>query len=469
MLANASYRAAIDGFDYEHAMTECGSPAFEPFPFNKPLAFLHIPKTAGASIIQALESYFDDNLIAPPRNLVDFYRLPENCTDYVFFRGHFAGGDIAFLPKGADMFTIVRDPVELVVSMYHYLKRFNLEDWDASWSKQPLGDAMRGEDKGSKKRAAIQAEMCRQHPLPELLDNPELRSWRVFRNVLLNGLGGAKQTLQSTVPASPGSDGLQEQFTHMHEVASGILNHALMVGDQKDLNLALLALAAKRRWPAPPQPPRIHDFGGKTASEAADPDLRARVLSLSPDDFSLYAMANEIAQARLDEIEHELGEPLTIDAVNEQYRNHFFRNAPVTLGFDRDASKAWSGCGWGYREYVNNTIAVRRIADGRAASFLTRVPPDSSDYLLQILVRDAESAEQIEAIEVEVGGRKLPRVAIAWLKDEGVRLQWQVQREIIAGDKGNLELKLINGLEHKEKKLLLRKASFMVWPIAPAN
>ncbi|MEF2232432.1 MAG: sulfotransferase [Pseudodesulfovibrio sp.] len=98
---------------------------------NRPFFFLHIPKTAGTT----LNAILDDNL--PKDRVLDLYTesqhraLAELRYDdlalYRLVRGHVFIADFAEILDGPvpfRVFTFLRDPVQRVISEFHFLKRW---------------------------------------------------------------------------------------------------------------------------------------------------------------------------------------------------------------------------------------------------------------------------------------------------------------------------------------------------------
>lgn len=76
------------------------------------LTFLHIPKTAGTSILDWLRTNKGNS------NIVEWETHPKHSE----------------LPQGNTSFTIVRNPWDRMVSAYHYLKKISLPE-GSSWLK----------------------------------------------------------------------------------------------------------------------------------------------------------------------------------------------------------------------------------------------------------------------------------------------------------------------------------------------
>ena len=89
------------------------------------LYFLHIPKTAGTSLISILDSCydFDPNKIYTPHDWETLLQnIPANLSSYRFLRGHFGYGIFRILQKNPVYVTMLRDPFETVISQYEQFR-----------------------------------------------------------------------------------------------------------------------------------------------------------------------------------------------------------------------------------------------------------------------------------------------------------------------------------------------------------
>ncbi|MDF3352138.1 sulfotransferase family 2 domain-containing protein [Sulfitobacter sp. KE34] len=91
------------------------------------LAFLHIPKTAGTSLVQALSKNFAEDRVMPG-GLV--YELDHHDPAYLrqqydLLYGH-VGMD-ALAPVATQIITLVREPTERIISLYNYWRTIPIE------------------------------------------------------------------------------------------------------------------------------------------------------------------------------------------------------------------------------------------------------------------------------------------------------------------------------------------------------
>jgi len=88
------------------------------------LYFLHIPKTAGTSVISILDSYFkNDQVLRLHAWKYLLPKLPLDFSNYRFVRGHYGIGFYRLLPKKPIYITILRDPKDIIISSYKMIQR----------------------------------------------------------------------------------------------------------------------------------------------------------------------------------------------------------------------------------------------------------------------------------------------------------------------------------------------------------
>ncbi len=88
-----------------------------------PTVFLHIPKTAGQTVHNALSDMFGRDRTSPVRvhsQVADEAR--QFPTGYAFYSGHLDWTTLERLPNPRFVFTVLRDPRERIASFYFYLQ-----------------------------------------------------------------------------------------------------------------------------------------------------------------------------------------------------------------------------------------------------------------------------------------------------------------------------------------------------------
>jgi hypothetical protein len=90
----------------------------------KPCYFLHIPKTAGTSLISLLTSQFPAEQTCPAQLWSRLLAIPRrDLARYRLFVGHFYHYFLDYLGRPATAFTFLRDPVERALSHYEHILR----------------------------------------------------------------------------------------------------------------------------------------------------------------------------------------------------------------------------------------------------------------------------------------------------------------------------------------------------------
>jgi len=89
------------------------------------LYYLHIPKTGGTTLISLLDSYFDrkNEVFGIHAWKYLLPKMPLDFSKYRFVRGHYGMGFYRLLPKKPVYITTLREPIELIISMYKMIQR----------------------------------------------------------------------------------------------------------------------------------------------------------------------------------------------------------------------------------------------------------------------------------------------------------------------------------------------------------
>ena len=87
------------------------------------LVFLHVPRTGGTTLHHHLAAHFAPHEICPERfSRLDKYS-PDQLEKWRFFSGHFNADEIRRIPGPLFIVTILRNPIERLLSNYYFWKR----------------------------------------------------------------------------------------------------------------------------------------------------------------------------------------------------------------------------------------------------------------------------------------------------------------------------------------------------------
>merc|ERR1711969_313057 len=108
---------------------------------QSPIVFLHIPKTAGQTIHNALAAMVGGRHVSPIRTHTQAPGdAPQMPAGYALYSGHIDWTELETLPGGRFTFTVLRDPRERIASFYFFLlKEAEALDRDALERPQNYG------------------------------------------------------------------------------------------------------------------------------------------------------------------------------------------------------------------------------------------------------------------------------------------------------------------------------------------
>ena len=87
------------------------------------VVFLHIPKTAGTVVHEILAARFEKAEICPERFRGLGKYSVEELEKFRYFSGHFTMSQVDRIPGKKFVFTIVRNPVDRILSLYYFWRR----------------------------------------------------------------------------------------------------------------------------------------------------------------------------------------------------------------------------------------------------------------------------------------------------------------------------------------------------------
>lgn len=408
------------------------------------LCFLHIPKTAGASVISVLDSMFDDDEVAKAYNPPDYDHLGPALRRHRFVRGHFVAAQQAKYFPDRETFTIVRNPADLAVSMYRWMRAYRPSDW-AEWSKD--GRRIAGDDRRLQDNSARATAIALERTLPELFAMDEPVIDERIKTVVLNHL----------------ADGPSDDPAGRRARAEAWLRDCVVVGDFDDLQMALWLICFARHWPAPPPLPNIHV--NATPSRADESILRLSA-EHSPADHALYATGSRLASSAAARLEALAGGRMAVPALlDRRHKETYFANAPRSPVIELHALHAWPGTGWMPRVVEASGLAWRAIGPTGAATILAKLIR-GLHYLFLLDLPRIEIQTAVDGLAVDVGGERLERLGVNQ-SPSGVRVIWDLPARLVAAADGDVEISMTlpQGMA-SPPPFVVEKATIQVSPYA---
>lgn len=168
------------------------------------LVLMHIPKTGGTSLHFHFSQHFLPEEICPER----FSRLdnidPNQLKKYKYFSGHYNFQQIRFIPGPKCIVTLLRDPVDRILSNYYFWKRHS---WDLIKLHQLRGP-----------------EIAKRTNLLEFLRNPEV----------------ADSTSNMMTRFLAGGVNVQEDFSYKFSAGC----HSFAISDLEVVSMAIFNLSS---------------------------------------------------------------------------------------------------------------------------------------------------------------------------------------------------------------------------------
>lgn len=368
---------------------------------NDQLCFIHIPKTAGTTLTSILDSKFSRDEICPEvflRKLQDY--SPEQLAAYRLFRGHFSYDIGRCLPRSPHMITMLRDPVERVISAYEFMKTCIIIH----------------------PQAAITQQKARSLPLKDYIRDPAIsgvingqtrqiagRAWRGdVRSVETDWLHGAQEHLDSFAFV-----GLTEQFNE----SMALLNYTF-------------------GWSPLQQIQRLMVGSKRLKREQLTAEELEIILEYNQLDVALYSYAKTLFERRYQTMLTRLeryGPALSSteksttredDAQQQQLEHHYeacfiqAHPAPMcqlTFTFDQ----GFSGSGWHGWEGEGRHLPFRWTGPGTEATL--DFPPLVPDkYVVELRVINAVTPEVLSSLQLRINQTPLHLISLYCDEDTAV-------------------------------------------------
>ncbi|NJR40178.1 MAG: sulfotransferase family protein [Leptolyngbyaceae cyanobacterium CSU_1_4] len=345
---------------------------------DEQLCFIHIPKTAGTTLTSLLNSKFHQSKICPAEVWSELVDIPkEELTQYQLFRGHFfyEMGDL--LPQKPVYITMLRHPIERVISGYEFMRRNVPTRTEALLNHHKAKTMSLMEYVSDLDNPSMANSQTRHLSLSRYKDDPE--AW----------LAVAKQHLSEFA-----CFGLVERF----QDSMALLSYTF--GWNPLAEYSNLMIGARR-----------------LKQDQLEPEVLETIATRNSLDLALYQYAQElfatrhaqmvqILQERYGSIAGNCLETMALpDLLEQHYRDRYAEQPPsLTAHLDFNFNQALSGSGWHLRE--GNESVFRWTGPGTTSTL--DLPLAIQDLTLEFCVVNAIAPDILQSLTLKVNDRPIP-------------------------------------------------------------
>ncbi|MGJ3248883.1 MAG: sulfotransferase family 2 domain-containing protein [Elainellaceae cyanobacterium] len=329
------------------------------------LYFLHIPKTAGTTLYHLLDGKFELDDICPARFWSELLALsPESRNNYRFFRGHFGYPIHWMLDQKPVYITVLRNPIERVISYYESVCRHPYDFFHQFVASQnmSLADFIRSPDT----RYTVANLQTRSLVLDVDVRSPHVRALNRHATTPC-GLDGITETTLLEMPDD-----------ELLAIAKQRLDEFAFVGLVEHFQDSILLLSYIFGWYPFDPVERLNTAPQRRRQADVPPDILDEARELNRLDMELYDYAThlfkrsfqQMVQTLMPDARHHLD--ITSDITNDNeggatvdglipslirhYERRFVEETSPQMSVDFVASQPIHGHGWHQREGDNQHV-----------------------------------------------------------------------------------------------------------------
>jgi len=348
---------------------------------DEQLCFIHIPKTAGTTLTSLLNSKFHQSKICPAEVWSELVDIPrEKLSQYQLFRGHFFYDIGDLLPGKPVYITMLRHPIERVISGYEFMRRNIPTRAEALTNHYKAKTMTLMEYVSDLDNPSMANSQTRHLSLSQYKDAPE--AW----------LAVAQQHL-----AEFACFGLVERF----QGSMALLSYTFGWNPLAEYSNLMVA-------------PR------RLKQEQLEPEVLEMIATRNSLDLALYEYAQELFAARHAQMVQTLQERYgsiassTPDLLEQHYRDRYAEQSraaaqipqgSLTANLDFDFNQALSGSGWHLREGSEPTF--RWTGPGTTSTLDLPLAIDQ-DLTLEFCVINAIAPDILQSLTLQVNDRPIP-------------------------------------------------------------
>ncbi|MBW4517311.1 MAG: sulfotransferase family protein [Timaviella obliquedivisa GSE-PSE-MK23-08B] len=348
---------------------------------DEQLCFIHIPKTAGTTLTSLLNSKFHQSKICPAEVWSEIIEIPrQELAQYQLFRGHFFYDIGELLPCKPVYITMLRHPIERVISGYEFMRRNVPTRTEALLNHHKAKTMSLMEYVSDLENPSMSNSQTRHLSLSRYKDEPD--KWLTM----------AKQHLTEFA-----CFGLVERFQD---------------------SIALLSYTFG--WNPLAEYSNLMIGSRKLKQDQLEPEILEMIASRNSLDLDLYKYAQELfadrhaqmvqtLQERYSDTSGDRFKPTAIpisDLLEQHYRDRYAEQPQsLTSHLDFDFNQALSGSGWHLREGSETTF---RWTGPGITSTLDLPLAIEQDLTVEFCIINTLAPDILQSLTLQVNDRPIP-------------------------------------------------------------
>ncbi len=361
---------------------------------DEALYFLHIPKTAGGTLIYTLDNYFDQSEIFPALVLSELLETPhllEQLNHCRFIRGHFDAITLSLIRRPLKVFTFLRNPVERALSQFSHASRHPEVAW---WDDKHYFN--------------------NKITLDDFLHTPEADEF--MANIQVQSLTSEWTGMEKLILWDAKRPCLPDNIRLV--LAKQRLDACAVVGIQERFDDSLRLLAYTFGFPMPEQVKNYNVGTERVKSDSLNNAVTQRLHAMNHLDAALYGYGlarferdyQHMRQALDRKFPHLNGDPDAQLAADYEQRFQEKATAENTTSARRewryDFAHSMVGTNWYRREPFQNRF-FRWTGPDTISTLKYDLPPDHV-YRVEIETLGSVNAEALESFRFRINNEEIP-------------------------------------------------------------
>jgi len=404
--------------------------------------FLHIPKTAGTSLVNILENQFTfgkiyDKVIWPEL----FKDFPLDLNSYNLIRGHFGYWICDLLPRKPKIITMIRTPLEQILSLYEHQRRaFDEDEFSMLKSKdEPI------------------LEVLKDGPRRNRLANHQTRNLTLeinkeeFIKILNQNHKIEENNFKQLRPRLPKLQGKE-----LLDLAKKRLESFEFIGITEKFEQSLQLMYFTFGWYPIQYVPKENVASTRVTFDSYDGEIQKELRKATRLDTELYKFANEIFDSRfsqmVDLLNKKYYDPRYVkmsenNVIYEMLERHYaslneISNSHQSTNLIFDVKDEMIGYGWHQRELWSDKNKVIRWSGPETNSVLFFSLEDGKNIEFEIFIMS--STFDLDKLEIKVNDHPVSFDLIEKLNENlmnkftgrkpGAIIKGEFSSDIIKGD-----------------------------------